>query len=183
MSLSGGSTVKQCMQSCPCITTRNWKICTAVFLPIFPFLSPSGDLGIGLVWDNLSPPHPTWPDHFWSLNWSQIFYRDSQMGSRCAQMFSDVHRCFQMISFWIFSRYSIVALLMFSKCSLDVLRIFAGFFQDVFRMLRWVFFYINVFRSSQIFWIFPRFSIYVLLMFSRCSQDVQLFDDQLEVLW
>ena len=27
---------------------------------------------------------------------------------------------------------------MFSRCSLDVLRMFAGFFQDVFRMLRWV---------------------------------------------
>ena len=39
-----------------------------------------------------------------ALNWSQIFFRDSQMCSRCAQMcsrcpqmFSDVHRCFQMI--------------------------------------------------------------------------------------
>ena len=48
---------------------------------------------------------------------------------RCSQMFSDDHRCF-----WIFSRYSIDALLMF----IDVLRMFAGFFQDVFRMLRWV---------------------------------------------
>ena len=27
---------------------------------------------------------------------------------------------------------------MFCRCSLDVLRMFAGFFQDVFRMLRWV---------------------------------------------
>ena len=27
---------------------------------------------------------------------------------------------------------------MFSRCSLDVLKMFAGFFQDVFRMLRWV---------------------------------------------
>ena len=27
---------------------------------------------------------------------------------------------------------------MFSRCSLDVPRMFAGFFQDVFRMLRWV---------------------------------------------
>ena len=41
---------------------------------------------------------------------------------RCSQMFSDDHRCI-----WIFSRYSI-----------DVLRMFAGFFQDVIRMLRWV---------------------------------------------
>ena len=27
---------------------------------------------------------------------------------------------------------------MFSRCSLDVPRMFAGFFQDAFRMLRWV---------------------------------------------
>ena len=26
---------------------------------------------------------------------------------------------------------------MFSRCSLDVLRMFEGFFQDVFKMLRW----------------------------------------------
>jgi len=68
-----------------------------------------------------------------ALNWSQIFYRDSQMCSRCAQMFWDVHRCSQMFSddhrcFWIFSRYSVNVLLMFSRCSLEVLRMFAGFF-------------------------------------------------------
>ena len=44
---------------------------------------------------------------------------------RCSQMFSDDHRCF-----WIFSRYSIDVLLMFSRCSLDVPRMIAGFFQD-----------------------------------------------------
>ena len=27
---------------------------------------------------------------------------------------------------------------MFSRCSLDVPRMFAGFFQDVFRMIRWI---------------------------------------------
>ena len=47
-------------------------------------------------------------------------------------MFSDDLRCF-----WIFSRYSIDVLLMFSRCSL-VPRMFAGFFQNLFRMLRWV---------------------------------------------
>ena len=41
---------------------------------------------------------------------------------RCSQMFSDDHRCF-----WIFSRYSIDVLLMFSRCSLAALRTFAGF--------------------------------------------------------
>ena len=52
---------------------------------------------------------------------------------RCSQMHSDDYRCF-----WIFSRYSIDVLSMSFRCSLDVLRMFAGFFQDVFRMLRWV---------------------------------------------
>ena len=52
---------------------------------------------------------------------------------RCSQMFSDDYRCF-----WIFFRYSKYFLLMFSRCSLDVPRMFAGFFQDVFRMLRCV---------------------------------------------
>ena len=38
--------------------------------------------------------------HFFSgcLHWSQIFYKDSQMCSRCTQMFSYVHRCFRMIT-------------------------------------------------------------------------------------
>ena len=40
-------------------------------------------------------------------------------------MFSDVRRCFQIITDGF-------------GFSLDVLRMFAGFFQDVFRMLRWV---------------------------------------------
>ena len=44
---------------------------------------------------------------------------------RCSQMFSDDHRCF-----WIFSRYSIDVLLMFSRCSLDVPKMIAVFFQD-----------------------------------------------------
>ena len=44
---------------------------------------------------------------------------------RYSQMFSDDHRCF-----WIFSRYSVDVLLMFSRWSLDVPRMIAGFFQD-----------------------------------------------------
>ena len=76
------------------------------------------------------------------LNWSPIFFRDSQMCLRCAQMFSDVHRCVQMITdvFWIFSWYSIDVILMFSRCFLDVPRMFAGFFQDDIRwspVIRW----------------------------------------------
>ena len=34
------------------------------FVPGFVFLSPSGDLGISLVWRNLSPPDPTGPPLF-----------------------------------------------------------------------------------------------------------------------
>ena len=33
-----------------------------------------------------------------ALYWSEIFFIDSQLCSRCAQMFSDVHRFFQMIT-------------------------------------------------------------------------------------
>ena len=58
-------------------------------------------------------------------------YRDSQMCSRCAQMFSDVHICFQMIT-------DVLGFPLFSRYSLDVLRMFIGFFLDVFKMLRWV---------------------------------------------
>ena len=36
------------------------------------FLSPSGDLGIGLVWDNPTPPHPT-PDRLFGLTVEILF--------------------------------------------------------------------------------------------------------------
>ena len=77
--------------------------------------------------------------HFFSGCPQYILHRFSDVFKICSdvlrssQMFSDDHRCF-----WIFSKYSIYVLLMFSRCSLDVLRIFAGFFQDVFTMLWWV---------------------------------------------
>ena len=43
--------------------------CVVFLFSVRPFLSPSGDLGIGLVWHNLSPldptgPHPTPPQLF-----------------------------------------------------------------------------------------------------------------------
>ena len=60
-------------------------------------------------------------DHRYSIN----ILRCVQDVLRCSQMFSDDHRCF-----WIFSRYSIDVLLMFSRCSQDICRIFPGFFQD-----------------------------------------------------
>ena len=40
-----------------------------------------------------------------ALNWSQIFYRDSQMCSRCSQMFTDVFRMLRWVlwpwAWWI----------------------------------------------------------------------------------
>ena len=118
-------------------------------------LSPSGDLGIGLVWDNLSWPHPTdFLDRLLksSSNWNQVY------------------RCFQMISFWIFSRYSIVALLMFSKCSLDVLRMFAGFprmfsgrsdgsfFTSMCSEIHYLYFFMKCIKQNTVFYPKKHFS-------------------------
>ena len=53
--------------------------------PYKSFFSPSGDLGIGLVWDNLSWPHRTGPDHFSvrmlrsSSNWTKLFMMGPQL--------------------------------------------------------------------------------------------------------
>ena len=76
------------------------------------FLSPSGDLGIGLVWHNLSPPHH--PTHFLvpllksSSNWTKFSMRGPQLFSgwyqmilgvfRCSQLFFDVLSCLVMFS-------------------------------------------------------------------------------------
>ena len=37
------------------------------------FLSPSGDLGISLVWHNLSGPHPTTPPRLFGLSVEILF--------------------------------------------------------------------------------------------------------------
>ena len=72
------------------------------------FLSPSGDLGFGLVWQNLSPlDHPTdflVPLLKSSSNWTKSSMRVPQLFSgwyhmilgvfRCSQLFSDVFRLF-----------------------------------------------------------------------------------------
>ena len=42
-----------------------------IFSALSAFLSPSGDLGIGLVWDNPTPPHPT-GQTFWSHCWNPL---------------------------------------------------------------------------------------------------------------
>ena len=70
-------------------------------------------------------------DHKYSTDYSiySIFYIFSDVLNMssdvlgCSQMFSDDHRFF-----WIFSRHYIDVPLMFSRCSLDVLRMFGGFF-------------------------------------------------------
>ena len=54
------------------------------------FLSPSGDLEIGLVWHNLSPP----PPHFGPT--VEILFKLNQIindGSSVVQMILDVFRC------------------------------------------------------------------------------------------
>ena len=38
------------------------------------FLSPSGDLGIGLVWHNLSPPDPTFQSDCWNPLQNELNY-------------------------------------------------------------------------------------------------------------
>ena len=105
-------------------------------------LLSSGDVGIGLVWDNHLIPYniSVWILKFcsnylrWVLSCSQNDVRCFQLFHRCFQMFLDVFgvrrmlsRCVQMIANvgrWIFSR-----------SSLDVLWMFSGFFQDVLKGL------------------------------------------------
>ena len=103
-------------------------------------LSPSGDLGIGLVWDNLSLSHTTFRYECWNHVQAELYYlwwgsqddvRYFQMFQRCFQMFSAVSAVLRMPS--IDLRYSIEIL----RCVQDVLRcsqiitdVF-GFFLDI----------------------------------------------------
>ena len=76
-----------------------------IFGALFRFLSPSGDLGIALVWDN-HPPHPTPPQLFgpaveilFKLNSIideeySVVLRMISDDFRCFPMFSAVFRCF-----------------------------------------------------------------------------------------
>ena len=67
-------------------------------LLMFVLLSPSGDLGVGLVWDN----HPSTRSILvWVLksssNWTKLTVMGPQLFSGwCAQMFKDVLRCSEM---------------------------------------------------------------------------------------
>ena len=63
------------------------------------FLSPSGDLGIGLVWDN----NPTPPDRSFlvrllksSSNWTKLSMMGPQLFSEWYQMILDVFWCFPL---------------------------------------------------------------------------------------
>ena len=82
------------------------------------FLSPSGDLGIGPVWDNLSPPDQT---HFLvrllksSSNWTKLSMMDHQLFWGWYQMILDVFRCSQQFSNG-FRLFSSCFPTMFSHC-------------------------------------------------------------------
>ena len=82
------------------------------------FLSTSGDLGIGLVWHNLSGPHPT---HFLvpllksSSNWTKFSMRGPQLFSGWYQMILGVFRCSQQFPD-VFRLFSDCFLTMFSDC-------------------------------------------------------------------
>ena len=97
--------------------TRSFEWGEHYWIPLnHHLLSPSGDLGIRLVWHNLSPPHC----HFsvWLLKSSSNWTKLSMMGPqlflgwyqmilgvfRCSQLFSDVLSCFPMFSavLWCF---------------------------------------------------------------------------------
>ena len=56
------------------------------------FLSPSGDLGIGLVWDN----HRTPPDHMSSSNWIKSSMMGPQLFLGWYQMILDVQTRFRL---------------------------------------------------------------------------------------
>ena len=71
-------------------------------------------------------------------------------------MFSDVHICFQMIT-------DVLGFPLFSRYSLDVLRMFIGFFLDVFKMLRWV--------------LWAWWNLMIISNESMDFDDPQLFDD------
>ena len=81
------------------------------------FLSPSGEIGIGLVWDN-----PTPPDRHFSVRllkssskWTKLSMRGSQLFSGWYQMILGVFRCSQLFSD-VFQLFSNCFLMMFSDC-------------------------------------------------------------------
>ena len=63
---------------------------------------------------------------------SQIFFRHSQMSSRCFQMFRDVFRCSEM--FTDVHRFSRDVVWVFSGCSQNFSIMFSELFHNVVRM-------------------------------------------------
>ena len=118
-----------------------------------PFLSPWGDLGNGLVSDPSILSTETYTATFWYECWNLI---QTELNYQwwvlsCSQ---DDVRCFQ----WSLDVFT-------SHMFLDVLRVFSiahRYSIDILRCVR------DVFRCS---WMF----LDVLLLFSRCSQDVLNF--------
>ena len=80
-------------------------------------LSPSGDLGISLVWHNLSPPDRDFS--VWVLKssskWTKLSMRGPQLFSGWYQMILGVFRCSQLFSD-VFQLFSDCFLTMFSDC-------------------------------------------------------------------
>ena len=138
------------------------------------FLSPSGDLGIGLVWDN----HPTGPPQLFGptveilFKLNLIIYEGSSVVLRmisddfkCFPMFSAVFRCFPTV-FRLFSD-DVFRLLKssssWSKLSMMGPQLFSGWYQMI----------LDVFQCSQL-----------------CSDVFRLFSDswnplqtELNYLW
>ena len=103
ISISSTPKINQTLNSfkCFCGKTLPFSFQWQIYLKGRPFLSPSGDLGIGLVWHNLSLDHPT---HFLvpllksSSNWTKFSMRGPQLFSGWYQMILGVFRCSQLFS-------------------------------------------------------------------------------------
>ena len=80
-------------------------------------LSLSGDLGIGLVWDNRTGPDRDFSVRLFksSSNWTKLSMRSPQLFSGWYQMILDVFRCSQQFSD-VFRLFSDCFLPMFSDC-------------------------------------------------------------------
>ena len=84
----------------PLIWVEGGVICLNVLKWLIILLSPSGDLGIGLVWDNLSPP----PDRSFlvrllksSSNWTKLSMMGPQLFLGWYQMILDVQTGFRLV--------------------------------------------------------------------------------------
>ena len=98
------------------LTIRSdWDRCLINYIPK-KFLSPSGDLGIGLVWDNRTGPDQI---SVWQLKssskWTKSSMRGPQLFSGWYQMILGVFRCSQLFSD-VFRLFSNCFPTMFSDC-------------------------------------------------------------------